>query len=130
MVTTLGMAWLARYYKDKNVRMRLGLKINDPKVNIEGINWYPIMQLNFRMLQLWDSRLVYDVVSHELAHLLDFRMRGWEFLTSETDHDDYWQFLHKCMRGKAERLIDVEKYKISIPNNIDISEELLETLTN
>jgi hypothetical protein len=46
-----------------------------------------------------DKKKIYDIISHEIAHCIDFVIRGNSF------HDDYWRFIHKEMGGSGERLI-------------------------
>lgn len=46
-----------------------------------------------------------EVVSHELAHLLEFSLRG------SSDHGKMWKQLHMWMGGTGSRMIDERDFK-------------------
>lgn len=112
MTNTLGMAWCARYYQNKNIIKKLGIKRDDKKVKINGINCFPILQLNKVELQMWESKMAFDIVSHEMAHILDFLIRGYWKNAPERCHDEFWKTIHTQMGGQATRVINVKKYNI------------------
>lgn len=47
-----------------------------------------------------DSKFMYEIISHEMAHLIEFSLRG------DSDHGKIWRDIHIRMGGTAERLID------------------------
>lgn len=49
------------------------------------------------------QKIIYDVVSHELAHCIDYVARG------TSTHDNNWKYIHKLMGGSGEQYIKQTK---------------------
>jgi hypothetical protein len=45
---------------------------------------------------------VYDTVSHELAHLLEYHVNGYYNRTMKTFHNKDWKYIHLCMGGNGQ----------------------------
>jgi predicted SprT family Zn-dependent metalloprotease len=52
------------------------------------------------LLVEYGNKTTYDVVSHEVAHCIDYVIRG------ESKHDNQWKYIHKLMGGTGEKYID------------------------
>ena len=46
---------------------------------------------------------MFDLISHELAHTLDFIVNKKSF---RNFHNDNWKFIHKCMGGTTEKFYE------------------------
>lgn len=68
-------------------------------LKVDGRLGYLIIEINPKLVILSTSQEVFDTVSHELAHCLDFVLRGFYNKTEEQVHDKFWSFLHKRMGG-------------------------------
>jgi predicted SprT family Zn-dependent metalloprotease len=55
------------------------------------------MELGLAILNRVTPEQQFEIVSHELAHLLDFALRG------DSNHDGVWKRIHKSMGGTGER---------------------------
>jgi predicted SprT family Zn-dependent metalloprotease len=64
---------------------------------IRGDKMILSMDLNQRLLSRVSEQEQFQDVSHELAHLLDYALRG------KSGHDAYWKNLHLLMGGDAAR---------------------------
>ena len=72
---------------------------------VDGVLGYFIMEINPKLIVASTPKEVYDTVSHELAHCLDFKIRGFYGKDDNVFHDEFWSFLHKRMGGNGERFI-------------------------
>ena len=72
---------------------------------VDDVLGYFIMEINPKLVVAGTPKEVYDTVSHELAHCLDFKIRGFFGKDDNSFHDHFWSFLHKRMGGNGERFI-------------------------
>lgn len=84
----------------KRIRLR---KTTHPTYFIDGHEYFLTIQFNKDRLKSIDTIMFQDIITHELAHLLDIVARqvvnGQFSLSNNTDHDEYWQQLTKWMGG-------------------------------
>jgi len=64
---------------------------------VQGRWLYGMIKLNARLLGRVDDKEQYEVVSHELAHCVDYYLRG------DSDHGKFWKQIHRAMGGKGAR---------------------------
>jgi hypothetical protein len=70
-----------------------------------------IIEINPKTVILNSCKEVFDTVSHELAHCLDFVLRGYEGKSDKHVHGEFWQFLHKRMGGSGRKYGTTSKNK-------------------
>ena len=73
---------------------------------VDGVLGYFIIEINPKLVVANSPKEVYDTVSHELAHCLDFKIRGFYGKDDNIFHDEFWSFLHKRMGGNGKRNIE------------------------
>jgi hypothetical protein len=73
---------------------------------VDNVLGYFIMEINPKLIVANSPKEVYDTVSHELAHCLDFKLRGYYNKDDNDFHDAFWSFLHKRMGGNGKRYIE------------------------
>ncbi len=73
---------------------------------VENVPGYLIVEINPKLVVLNPPNEVYDTVSHELAHCLDFVIRGYYGKSEKEYHDEFWSFLHKRMGGNGSQFIE------------------------
>ena len=73
---------------------------------VDNVLGYFIMEINPKLVVGNCPAQVYDTLSHELAHCLDFKIRGYYGKNEADYHDAFWCFLHKRMGGNGEQFID------------------------
>lgn len=73
---------------------------------VDNVLGYFIMEINPKLIVANCPKEVYDTISHELAHCLDFQIRGFYGKDDNAFHDAFWSFLHKRMGGNGKRFID------------------------
>jgi hypothetical protein len=85
-------------------------------VKVDGRMGYLIIEVNPKLVILSSSKEVFDTLSHELAHCLDFVLRGFYNKTDEQIHDKFWSFLHKRMGGNGSKNCtkSVNKFQLKI----------------
>jgi predicted SprT family Zn-dependent metalloprotease len=67
---------------------------------IETSKDYLIIELNKKLLTKKSKKFLFDTVSHELAHCVDFILRGYVKNTKRKQfHDYYWKAIHISMGG-------------------------------
>jgi hypothetical protein len=96
--TTAGTAC---FVKVRDARTLFQIPDSYPPVRIDGVDGYLIIEINPKQVILDPVSEVYDTVSHEFAHCLDYFLRGWYGRTDSSFHDEYWSFLHKRMGGNG-----------------------------
>lgn len=106
MYSNYAFAFFSRFHVDKNTVRRLNLSLRDKKIKVDSYMCYPIIQVNKSCLQKEPKALVYDVVSHELAHLLDGVINGYFYRTNSQFHMGEWKRLHKLMGGSGKELVE------------------------
>jgi hypothetical protein len=66
---------------------------------------YLIIEINQAMAQRDAKEEVFDTVSHEVAHCVDFVIRGYKFVSSgaarKRYHDEFWREIHLAMGGSG-----------------------------
>lgn len=70
-------------------------------ITVDGKLGHLVIEINPKIVILSTSQEVFDTLSHELAHCLDFVLRGFYNKTEEQVHDKFWSFLHKRMGGNG-----------------------------
>lgn len=102
--TTWGQAYTLGTHEKRVDKMNLTVS----PVELTGLSelYYIVLAVNTRVLQWAKPQDNFDTVSHELAHCLDFVLRGDSF------HDEYWRELTIAMGGSGSTLshIKVPKY--------------------
>jgi hypothetical protein len=85
-------------------------------IKVDGRMGYLIIEINPKLVILSTSQEVFDTISHELAHCLDFVLRGFYNKTDEQIHDKFWSFLHKRMGGNGLKTCSkfVNKFQLKI----------------
>jgi hypothetical protein len=79
-----------------------------PTTRIDGRYGYLIIEINPKYIILDSAAEVYDTVSHEVAHCLDYAIRGFYGRSDASYHDDFWRKLHLRMGGTGEAFIDAK----------------------
>ena len=109
--TTWGRAWVCHSYDPE--RHMVGVDKSLERVLVEGRKSWFILEMN-PASQHAPVNEVRDTVSHELAHLLDFRISGW-YIRYKEDHHQGWKNIHLAMGGNGEthgpKDIDVSDFK-------------------
>ena len=82
-----------------------------PPTEVDCVLGYFIIEINPKLVVISSPKEVYDTLSHELAHCLDFKLRGYSGRVEF--HDELWSFLHKRMGGDGEEFYE-EKSTLSI----------------
>jgi hypothetical protein len=96
--TTWGRAWVCHSYDPE--RHVIGVDKTVERVKVQGRKSWFILEIN-PSAQYAPTSEVRDTVSHELAHLLDFRMTGW-YTRYQEDHHQGWRDIHLAMGGNGE----------------------------
>jgi hypothetical protein len=96
--TTWGRAWICHSYDPE--RHIIGVDKSLERVRVEGRKSWFILEIN-PASQYAPLDEVRDTVSHELAHLLDFRLTGW-YIRYKEDHHQGWRDIHLAMGGNGE----------------------------
>lgn len=78
---------------------------------VDGVDGYFVIEVNPKLVILDPPKEVYDTISHELAHCLDYKIRGFYDRTDAEVHDEFWSFLHKRMGGDGQQFITHSKSK-------------------
>jgi predicted SprT family Zn-dependent metalloprotease len=96
--TTWGRAWICHsYHPDRHI---IGVDKSIERVKVEGRKSWFILEMN-PLSQYAPVDEVRDTVSHELAHLLDFRLKGY-YTRYHEDHHLGWKNIHLAMGGNGE----------------------------
>ena len=70
---------------------------------------YLIIEINKDLAQSDPPEEVYDTVSHEFAHCVDFVIRGFHYINGKSRkrgfHDPFWKQLHIAMGGSGSATI-------------------------
>jgi hypothetical protein len=70
---------------------------------------YLIIEINKDLAQSDPPEEVYDTVSHEFAHCVDFVIRGFHYINGKRRkrgfHDPFWKQLHIAMGGSGSATI-------------------------
>ena len=94
------------FVRSKTAKKLFNISESDYKpLFINGVYGHIIIELNPKSLILDSPEEVYDTVSHELAHALDFAIRGY-YKSNKTDHDEFWTFIHRRMGGSGKQHYD------------------------
>lgn len=109
--TTAGTACFVRV---RAARKLFQIPKKYPPIKVDGVKGYLIIEINPKLVVLDDAAEVYDTVSHELAHCLDYVLRGWYDRTEASWHDEFWSFLHKRMGGDGQGFLSRAKNKIEL----------------
>ena len=112
--TTCGRAWICHSYNpDRHV---IGIDTTIERVKVEGRKSWFVLEMN-PASQYAPVDEVRDTVSHELAHLLDFRLTGY-YIRYKEDHHQGWKDIHRAMGGNGEThgpedidLSDIKRYR-------------------
>lgn len=75
-----------------------------PPTEVDCVLGYFIIEINPKLVVISSPKEVYDTLSHELAHCLDFKIRG--YYGRDEFHDEFWSFLHKRMGGDGEQFYE------------------------
>jgi len=75
-----------------------------PPTEVDNVLGYFIIEINPKLVVISSPCEVYDTLSHELAHCLDFKLRGYN--RREEFHDEFWSFLHKRMGGDGDEFYE------------------------
>ena len=111
LLTTAGTACFVRV-RDARTLFKIPREYEPTKV--DGVLGYFIIEVNPKLVILDPPSEVYDTISHELAHCLDYKIRGFYGRTDAEVHDEFWSFLHKRMGGDGEQFISHEKSKFRL----------------
>jgi hypothetical protein len=107
---TAGTACFVRVREARNL---FAIPKTFPPVMVDGVAGYMIVEINPKIVVLDSPQEVYDTVSHELAHCLDYKIRGWYGREASSFHDEFWSFLHKRMGGNGKAYIDESEFKFN-----------------
>ena len=89
------------------LRKELGLTRSDKRYLIDGWRQHLVIEINPTMNNLTEEQVL-NIVSHELAHCLDFILRGFEMNRKKRKgyHDEFWANLHRNMGGDGKELFE------------------------
>jgi hypothetical protein len=96
----------AGFIKTPTARRSFKIPKEYPTTKVDGRNGYLIIEINPKYIVLDPAAEVYDTVSHELAHCLDYKIRGYYARTTASYHDEFWRKLHLRMGGTGIAYID------------------------
>ena len=98
---TYGLAYALNYQSD--YRISIGLTRKHKRYLIDGRRQHLVIELNPGLNQKCVAAEVFDTVSHELAHCLDFILRGYIMDRNRRKgfHDEIWKDIHKAMGGSG-----------------------------
>ena len=65
---------------------------------VDSARKFLIIEINKKLAQKQEADEVFDTVSHELAHCVDFVIRGY-ISREKPYHDKFWSTIHKAMGG-------------------------------
>ena len=104
LITTWGVAYLMDMHDEKVWSMPVDT--DALYLPYYGTYHHVIMELNRRVMQWAKPQDVFDTVAHELAHCLDFYLRGKSY------HDKYWRAM--CINmgasGSTHSNVDIPKF--------------------
>jgi predicted SprT family Zn-dependent metalloprotease len=69
---------------------------------VDSCKRYLVIEINKRLAQRQKKETVYDTVSHEVAHCIDFVLRGHMYINGRARrgfHDKFWKNIHKATGG-------------------------------
>ncbi len=89
------MSWI--FNKKNGARYKLGP--NEPMTKIGKGMFWPTIEFDLSIVSTADAKSLYNLTAHELAHSLDYKLRGQ---TDAEDHDSFWGTLFMMMGGQEE----------------------------
>lgn len=92
------------FVKIKQARRLFKIPKEYPPTEVDNVLGYFIIEINPKLVIISSPKEVYDTLSHELAHCLDFKIRG--YYGRDEFHDEFWSFLHKRMGGDGEEFYE------------------------
>jgi predicted SprT family Zn-dependent metalloprotease len=95
--TTVGQADAITYLEAKK---RDDIDKRYKRFLVDSSRKFLIIEINKELSQTQSEKEVFDTVSHELAHCVDFVIRGYKS-RKKRYHDSYWRTLHKAMGGSG-----------------------------
>jgi hypothetical protein len=69
--------------------------------DINDSHQYLVIEINRMFAKRRDPSDLFDTVSHEYAHCIDFMIRGNKNRKNSSYHDYFWQMLHKSAGGSG-----------------------------
>lgn len=125
--TTAGTACFVRVREARNL---FAIPRTFPPVTVDGVEGYMIIEINPKLVVLDTPQEVYDTVSHELAHCLDYKIRGWYGRDDPSFHDEFWSFLHKRMGGDGKATMDESKFNFQLRRAKPDADKITETFNS
>lgn len=101
---TYGMAYVVEYQSLD--RLLMGFKRSDKRYLVDKKRQHMVTEYSTKC-QFIEPCQLFDVVSHELAHCLDFILRGFVMDRNKRKgfHDDFWARLHQDMGGTGNEFL-------------------------
>lgn len=99
--TTAGFATALTYREAKIKNIDLSYK----KYKVDSVKKYLVIEINKALAQKMPEKELFDTTSHELAHCVDFVIRGNRYINGRRRvtgfHDPFWKRLHREMGGNG-----------------------------
>lgn len=96
--TTLGQADSITHYQAKK---RKDIDKRYKSFKVDSCKKFLIIEINKSKAQKQKTKEIFDTVSHEFAHCVDFVIRGHVSRKNQF-HDSFWKNLHQAMGGSGE----------------------------
>lgn len=91
----MAMSWIL----NKKYGAEYKIDPNEPMIQVgQGFFW-PTIEFDVGVVSTADAESLYNLTAHELAHSLDYRLRGQ---TKAEDHDPFWGTIFMFMGGHEE----------------------------
>jgi hypothetical protein len=75
------------------------------RYRVDSCKKFLIIEINKELAQLHSKEEVFDTVSHEFAHCVDFVIRGFHYINGKRRrrgfHDSFWKLIHIAMGGSG-----------------------------
>lgn len=89
------MSWLLNDYHGKTY----GIDPQAPKTKIGNKEWWLCVEFQINAVCEADGPSLFNLVTHEVAHSLDYVIRGKMQATNEESHDEFFKVLMGMMGG-------------------------------
>lgn len=91
----MAMSWIL----NKKFAAEYKIDPNEPMIQIGQVSFWPTIEFDVEQVTMADAESLYNLTAHELAHSLDYKLRG---RTDADDHDPFWGTLFMMMGGHEE----------------------------
>ena len=95
MILRKQQAWAVAWLVNKSWAKSYGIDPTEPMVKVDGKKWWIVLEFSLDKINTADPKSAFNLVTHELAHALDYVIRGFGNAT----HDAVWSSMHQLMGG-------------------------------